>query len=78
MIKHIVWRPVTKSQIQKLTKILGYMCFMKKKADGALQGMLTVHGCSQNDGEHYESSSIHAPITNDAMIHIMLMLMSAN
>ena len=33
-------------------------------------------GCSQKDGDHYNSSSIYAPIINDAMIQIMLMLMT--
>ena len=43
--------------------------------DGTLQGRLTGHGCSQRDEEHYNSSSIHASITNDAVIYKMLALM---
>ena len=47
---------------------------MKNMADGTLQGRLIAYGCSQKVGEHYDSSSIHAPITNDEKICTMLTL----
>ena len=47
----------------------------EKKVDWTLWGKLTVHGCSQTGREHYNSSLLHAPITNDGTICIMLTLM---
>ena len=76
MIKHEVWRPMKKSQFPKGTRILGLVCFMKKKADGtSLGGGLTAHGCSQKDRDHYDSSLINDPIMIDVMICIILNLM---
>ena len=75
MIKHKVWRPVRKSYILNSTRILGSVWSMKKEADGTLWDTLTAHGCSQKDGEHYNSFSIYSPITNGMKISFMLMLM---
>ena len=75
MIKHKLWRPVKKNQIVKRAKTLGSLSYMKKKAGRSLQGILTVHQCSQKNVEHYDSSLSHPPIPNDAVICIIVTLM---
>ena len=59
MIVHKVW---VKKQVTKGTSILCSVWSMKMKMDGTVWGRFTAHGCSQKDGEHYDSSLIHAPI----------------
>ena len=47
---------------------------MKKKASGTLWGRFTAHGCSQKNGEHFDSYSINPLVTNDETIHTILTL----
>ena len=68
MIKHNLWRTIKKSQVTRGARNLHAKWSMKKKANWALQGRLTAHGCSQKDGKYHDSSSIHAHVKNDAMI----------
>ena len=53
----------------------GFTWAMKKKCIGKLRGRLNVRGFKQIDGEHYDSSSIASPVTNDATVRILMTLM---
>ena len=48
---------------------------MKKKANGTYRARLNAQGFEQVDGVHYDSHSISAPVTNDATIRIVLVMM---
>ena len=48
---------------------------MKKKASGAYRARLNMRGFEQIDGEHFDSSSISAPVTNDVTVRILFVLM---
>jgi hypothetical protein len=56
-------------------KLLTSTWAMKKKANGTYRAQLNVQGYKQVDGVHYESHDILAPVTNDVMIRVVLMLM---
>ena len=55
-------------------KILTSTWAMKKKANGVRRARLNGRGYEQVDGIHYDSSSIHAPVTNDVTVRIVLTL----
>ena len=46
----------------------------KKKSNGTLRARVNGRGFKQIPGQHYDSSSIHAPITNATSIHVILVL----
>ena len=48
---------------------------MKKKASGAYRARMNMRGFEQKDGEHFDSSSISSPVTNDVSIRVALVLM---
>eukprot|EP00957_Ditylum_brightwellii_P142525 10858929-Ditylum_brightwellii.AAC.1 len=48
---------------------------MKKKANGTYQARLNAHGYEQRDQEHYDGSSIAAPVANDMTIRIVMVFM---
>ena len=47
---------------------------MKKKASGKYRARLTARGFEQQDGIHYDSSSIASPVVNDITIRIILII----
>ena len=47
----------------------------EKKSSGKLRGGLNVRGFKQIKGQHFDGSSIHAPVTNAFTIRILLVLM---
>ena len=63
------------TSVKKSQALKGGLVLSIKKADETLQGRLIACGCSQKDGEQYDSPSIHAPITYDTPIYNMLTLM---
>ena len=75
MLKHKVWKAVSKSSIPKGIKLIDSTWAMKKKSYGMLRGRLNARGFKQVDGEHYDSSSIASPVINDATVQILLTLM---
>ncbi len=48
---------------------------MKKKSSGTLQGRVNVQGFKQIDGQHYDGTSISAPVTNAISIRMALTVM---
>jgi hypothetical protein len=51
---------------------------MKKKSNGTLCGRINVRGFKQVDGQHFDASSISAPVRNGMTIKLVLMLMLAS
>ena len=47
----------------------------RKKSNGTFRGRLTARGFKQIYSQHYDGSSIHAPVTTGATIRIVLTLM---
>eukprot|EP00957_Ditylum_brightwellii_P064900 4923719-Ditylum_brightwellii.AAC.1 len=48
---------------------------MKKKANGTYQARLNARGYEQQDQEHYDGSSIAAPVANNMTIRIVMVFM---
>jgi hypothetical protein len=48
---------------------------MKKKSNGTYRARLNTRGYEQVDGINYDSSNISSPVTNDATIMIIMVLM---
>ena len=48
---------------------------MKKKANGTYRARLNARGFQQVEGEHYNGSSISAPVVSDITIRVVLVLM---
>ena len=74
MVKYQVWEAVPKSEVPKEAKKIDTAWAMKKKSNGTKRGRVNARGFKQVDGEHYDSSSIAAPVASDAIIRIMLVL----
>ncbi len=51
---------------------------MKKNSSGLLRGRVNVQGFKQVEGQHYDGSSISAPVTNGMTTKIALTLMLAS
>ena len=66
---------VNKADLKPGTKVIDSTWACKKKSNGTLRGRLNARGFKQIDGQHYDGSSIHAPVTNAATIRIILTLM---
>ena len=47
---------------------------MKKKSNGRLRTRINGCGYEQIDGIHYESNDIHAPVTNDTTVRVVMVL----
>ena len=75
MIKNKVFEAVERSSLPTGTKVIDSTWACKKKSNGTLRGRLNARGFKQIDGQHYDGSSIHAPVTNAATIRIVLVLM---
>ena len=75
MIKNKVFKAVERSSLPPGTKVINSTWACKKKSNGTLRGRLNARGFKQIDGQHYDGSSIHAPVTNAATICIVLVLM---
>jgi hypothetical protein len=48
---------------------------MKKKASGTYRARLNARGFEQREGQHYNGTSISAPVSNEMVIRIVLVLM---
>ena len=68
--------PVPRNKLPAGTKILTSTWAMKTKSNGKLRGRLNLRGYEQQDGEHYFSDSIAAPVTNANTIRTMLIFYS--
>ena len=55
-------------------KVLTSTWAMKKKSNGTFRARINGRGYEQIDGQHYDGSSIHAPVTNDCSVRIVMVL----
>ena len=74
MIENVVWKPVPKSSVPSDAKVLTSTWACKLKSNGVKRARLNGRGYEQVDGIHYDSSSIHSPVTNDVSVRIVLVL----
>ena len=74
MIENNVWKPVPKSSVPLKAKILTSTWACKLKASGVKRARLNGRGYKQINGVHYDSSSIHSPVTNDVTVRIVFTL----
>ena len=75
MIKHGVWKAVEQDKMDAKAKVIDSTWAMKKKSNGTYRARLNARGFKQVEGQHLNSSSLAAPVTNDASIRIAFTLM---
>jgi hypothetical protein len=69
------FEPVKIRKLPKGIKLIDTTWAMKKKSSGTLRGGVNVRGFCQIKGEHYDGTSISAPVTNAMTIKMSLTLM---
>ena len=74
MVDKKVWTPVKIADLSKDAKIMTSTWAMKKKSNGTLRARINARGYEQIDGEHYDGTSIHAPVTNESSVRIVMIL----
>ena len=74
MLANDVWSPVKRSMVPKGAKILTSTWACKLKSNGTKRVRINGRGYEQVDGVHYDSASIHSPVTNDVSVHIVMVL----
>jgi hypothetical protein len=75
MVKNQVWRAVDGKDVPKHAKVMTSTWAMKKKSNGTYRARFNARGYEQIDGHHYDSISISVPVTNDATIMMIMVLM---
>jgi hypothetical protein len=75
MIDSGVFEPVKMSEVPKGVKLIDTTWAMKKKSSGAFRGRVNVRGFKQINRQHYDGTSISAPVTNAMIIRIALTIM---
>ena len=75
MLKNGVFEAVPRSEIPHGNRAIDSMWACKKKSNGILRGRLNARYFKQINRTHYDSSSIHAPVTNAVTIRIVMILM---
>ncbi len=75
MLNNGVFEPVKISELPKGIKLIDTTWAMKKKSSGTLRERVNVRGFCQIEGEHYDGTSISAPVTNAMTIKMSLVLM---
>eukprot|EP00957_Ditylum_brightwellii_P204756 15340724-Ditylum_brightwellii.AAC.1 len=76
--KYTVWKAVPKHKVPKDAKIITTTWAMKPKPNGIKRARLTARGFEQQDGLHYHSHDLSAPVVNDMTIRmIMIMIIMA-
>ncbi len=78
MVKSGVFEKVKLSELPSEVKIINTTWAMKKKSNGTLRGRINVRGFKQVEGQHFNASSISAPVTNGMAIKLVLTLMLAS
>ena len=74
MVENKVWQPVKVKDVPKGAKILTSTWACKQKANGVKWARMNGRGYEQVDGVHYDSLSVHSPVTNDIIIRIVFVL----
>jgi hypothetical protein len=75
MINSGVFEPVKMSKVPKGVKLIDPTWAMKKKSSGTLRGRVNARGLKQINRQHYNGTSISAPVTNAMTIRIVLTIM---
>jgi hypothetical protein len=84
MIDSGVFEPVKTSEVPKGVKLIDTTWAMKKKdttwamkkkSSGTLCGRVNIRGLKQINGQHYDGTSISAPVTNAMTSRIALTMM---
>jgi hypothetical protein len=78
MVDSGVFKKVKICELPIEVKIIDTMWAMNKKSRGTLRGRGNVQGFKQVKGQHYDGSSISAPVTNGVTIRIASTLMLAS
>jgi len=71
MIKNKVWKPVDRDSVPKDANIIDSTWVMKKKSNGTYRARMNARRFKQVEGQHFDGTSLAAPVTNDASIRIM-------
>jgi hypothetical protein len=74
MMKHKVWEPVPIEELPKDSKVLTSTWAMKKKANGTYRARMNARGYEQIDGVHYDENSKAAPVANEIVIRMIMVL----
>ena len=74
-MKNDCFEEVPVKDVKPGTKIITSTWAMKKKASGRYRARLNARGFEQQEGVHYDPEQISSPVTNDATIRIVLVLM---
>ena len=72
--KHKVWEPVPIENVPKGAKILTSTWAMKKRANRTYRARMNACGYEQIDGMHYNEDAIAAPVANEIVIRMVLVL----
>jgi hypothetical protein len=75
MVKNKVWIALPKKDVPKNAKLMSSTWAMQKKSNGTYRARLNARGYEQVGDIHYNSSNISSPVTNDATISIIMVLM---
>jgi hypothetical protein len=78
MVDSDVFEKFKWSELPSEVKIIDTTWAMKKNSSGLLRGRVNVQGFKQVEGQHYDGSSISAPVTNGMTTKIALTLMLAS
>eukprot|EP00957_Ditylum_brightwellii_P016973 1279669-Ditylum_brightwellii.AAC.1 len=72
MVDNKVWIPVKVEDMPPGAKVLTSTWACKLKSNSTKQARINGRGYEQVNGVHYDSTVIHAPVTNENTIHIVM------
>ena len=75
MFKNKVFQAFDKESVPSGTNIIDSTCECKLKNNWTKRGRFIVRGFKQVDGQSYDSVNIHASITNNVTVRLVLVLM---
>ena len=75
MIKNKVWKPVDRFTLPEDAKIIDSTWVMKKKSNRTYRARMNARGFKLVEGQHFDGTSLAAPVANDASIRITFTLM---
>ena len=74
MVINRVWEPLDKKKLLEGAKVITSTWACKKKSYGTYCGQLNTREYEQVAGKHFDPTSTFAPVTNKAIIRIVLVL----
>jgi hypothetical protein len=75
MLANKVFEVVLQKDLPLGTKLIDSVWAMKKKSYGTLRGRMNARGFKQDEGQHYNGTTISSPVTNSATIRVVLTFM---